>query len=275
MRVAAGGDGYCGWAQALHLSARGYDVMIVDNLHRRKYDMELGMDTLTPISSVHERVKAWREVSGKEVKLEIGDVCDWVFLSQVRASLVLGFFVPVACLACVVRAWRTRGAKPLQRIALTEGKRGALRPQRSVAARLSYPASVRARPPRGSRSLNLPNLPTGQCAPQPQIPTAPRAQVFSEFEPEAVVHFGEQRSAPYSMIDRQRSIYTQTNNVMGSINLLYAIKEFAPDCHMVKLGTMGEYGTPNIDIEEGYLEVEHNGRKGARARCLSAIRTLL
>ena len=87
-----------------------------------------------------------------------------------------------------------------------------------------------------------------------------------------MVHFGEQRSAPYSMIDRQRSIYTQTNNVMGSINLLYAIKEFAPDCHMVKLGTMGEYGTPNIDIEEGYLEVEHNGRKGARraAVCFAA-----
>jgi nucleoside-diphosphate-sugar epimerase len=90
-------------------------------------------------------------------------------------------------------------------------------------------------------------------------------QVFQEFEPEAVVHFGEQRSAPYSMIDRQRAIYTQTNNVMGSINLLFAIKEFAPDCHMVKLGTMGEYGTPNIDIEEGYLEVEHNGRKGVHS----------
>lgn len=87
--------------------------------------------------------------------------------------------------------------------------------------------------------------------------------MFKEFEPEAVVHFGEQRSAPYSMIDRQRSIYTQTNNVMGSINLLYAIKEFAPDCHMVKLGTMGEYGTPNIDIEEGYITIEHNGRSGA------------
>jgi UDP-sulfoquinovose synthase len=65
------------------------------------------------------------------------------------------------------------------------------------------------------------------------------------------------------MIDRQRSVYTQTNNVMGSINILYAIKEFAPDCHMVKLGTMGEYGTPNIDIEEGYIEIEHNGRSGA------------
>lgn len=96
-------------------------------------------------------------------------------------------------------------------------------------------------------------------------------QVFKEFEPEAVVHFGEQRSAPYSMIDRQRSIYTQTNNVMGSINLLYAIKEFSPDCHMVKLGTMGEYGTPNIDIEEGYITIEHNGRSGVDPTLSSCI----
>lgn len=79
----AGGDGYCGWAQALHLSARGYDVMIVDNLARRGYDAQLGMDTLTPITSIHERIKTWQEVSGKTVKLEIGDVCDWEFLSQV------------------------------------------------------------------------------------------------------------------------------------------------------------------------------------------------
>ena len=65
----------------------------------------------------------------------------------------------------------------------------------------------------------------------------------------------------------------QTNNVMGSINLLYAIKEYAPDCHMVKLGTMGEYGTPNIDIEEGYLEVEHNGRKGVQIQaCVQCTR---
>jgi UDP-sulfoquinovose synthase len=95
-------------------------------------------------------------------------------------------------------------------------------------------------------------------------------QVFQDFRPDAVVHFGEQRSAPYSMIDRQRSIYTQTNNVMGSINILYAIKEFVPDCHMVKLGTMGEYGTPNIDIEEGYIDIEHNGRRGA---CCSMYRS--
>src|SRR6202522_792225 len=79
--------------------------------------------------------------------------------------------------------------------------------------------------------------------------------------PEVVVHFAEQRSAPYSMIDREHAVSTQVNNVVGTMNLLFALREFAPDCHLVKLGTMGEYGTPNIDIEEGYIEIEHNGRK--------------
>jgi UDP-sulfoquinovose synthase len=80
-------------------------------------------------------------------------------------------------------------------------------------------------------------------------------------DPEVVVHFAEQRSAPYSMIDREHAVSTQVNNVVGTMNLLFALREFAPDCHLVKLGTMGEYGTPNIDIEEGYIEIEHNGRK--------------
>src|ERR1700756_1653309 len=87
------------------------------------------------------------------------------------------------------------------------------------------------------------------------------ARVMQEFEPEAVVHFAEQRSAPYSMIDRQHAIFSQTNNVVGTLNVLFAIKEFEPDCHLVKLGTMGEYGTPNIDIEEGYIRIQHNGRE--------------
>jgi UDP-sulfoquinovose synthase len=82
-----------------------------------------------------------------------------------------------------------------------------------------------------------------------------------EFEPEAVVHFAEQRSAPYSMIDRKHAVFTQVNNVVGTLNLLFALREFYPDCHLIKLGTMGEYGTPNIDIEEGYITIEHNGRK--------------
>ncbi|QSO53832.1 NAD-dependent epimerase/dehydratase family protein [Alicyclobacillus curvatus] len=85
--------------------------------------------------------------------------------------------------------------------------------------------------------------------------------MFRSFEPDAVVHYAEQRSAPYSMIDRKHAVFTQVNNVVGTLNVLYAIKEVVPDCHLIKLGTMGEYGTPNIDIEEGYLTVEHNGRQ--------------
>ena len=84
--------------------------------------------------------------------------------------------------------------------------------------------------------------------------------LISDFGPDAVVHFAEQRAAPYSMIDRHHAVYTQHNNVVGNLNLLYAIAEINPEIHLVKLGTMGEYGTPNIDIEEGWLELEHNGR---------------
>ncbi|MGA7842684.1 MAG: NAD-dependent epimerase/dehydratase family protein, partial [Candidatus Acidiferrales bacterium] len=87
------------------------------------------------------------------------------------------------------------------------------------------------------------------------------SNVIKDFEPESVVHFAEQRSAPYSMIDRGHAVYTQVNNVVGTLNLLFALRELQPDCHLVKLGTMGEYGTPNIDIEEGYIAIEHNGRK--------------
>jgi len=84
---------------------------------------------------------------------------------------------------------------------------------------------------------------------------------MQQFQPDAVVHFGEQRSAPFSMIDRNHAVLTQVNNVVGTLNLLYVIRDHFPDCHLVKLGTMGEYGTPNIDIEEGYITIEHNGRK--------------
>jgi UDP-sulfoquinovose synthase len=87
------------------------------------------------------------------------------------------------------------------------------------------------------------------------------SSVLKSFGPEAIVHFAEQRSAPYSMIDRRHAVFTQVNNVVGTLNVLFAIREFFPDCHLVKLGTMGEYGTPNIDIEEGYISIEHNGRK--------------
>src|SRR2546426_1686403 len=87
------------------------------------------------------------------------------------------------------------------------------------------------------------------------------ANTFQALEPDAVIHFAEQRAAPYSMIDRKHAVFTQVNNVVGTLNLLFALKEFQPECHLIKLGTMGEYGTPNIDIEEGYIAIEHNGRK--------------
>ncbi|WP_013323819.1 NAD-dependent epimerase/dehydratase family protein [Gloeothece verrucosa] len=162
-----GGDGYCGWATALHLSSRGYDVGILDNLIRRHWDAQLGVETLTPISPIHQRIERWNNLSGKAVDLYVGDITDYAFLSK----------------------------------------------------------------------------------------------TLREFEPEAIVHFGEQRSAPFSMIDREHAVMTQVNNVVGTLNILYAMKEDFPDCHLVKLGTMGEYGTPNIDIEEGYITIEHNGRK--------------
>ncbi len=85
-------------------------------------------------------------------------------------------------------------------------------------------------------------------------------ETIRRFEPNSIVHLAEQRSAPYSMMDRKHAVYTQTNNVVGTLNVMYAIGELDRDIHLVKLGTMGEYGTPNIDIEEGWLEVTHKGR---------------
>ena len=168
MRVLViGGDGYCGWATALYLSNKGHEVGILDSLIRRHWDNELQSDTLTPIAPIQKRVARWKELTGKDIPLYIGDINNY------------GFFL----------------------------------------------------------------------------------ESMLEFKPDAVVHFGEQRSAPFSMIDREHAVLTQSNNVIGNLNLLYILKEHFPDCHLVKLGTMGEYGTPNIDIEEGYITIEHNGRK--------------
>jgi UDP-sulfoquinovose synthase len=167
MRICVlGGDGYCGWATALYLSKKGHDVAIVDNFLRRQWDHELGVQTLTPIQPLADRLRVWQELTGNVIESFAGDVTDYDFL----------------------------------------------------------------------------------------------ASVIESFHPQAVVHFAEQRAAPYSMIDRKHAVFTQVNNVVGTLNLLFAIHELAPDCHIVKLGTMGEYGTPNIDIEEGYLKIEHNGR---------------
>ncbi len=168
MRVLViGGDGYCGWATALHLSNRGYEVGILDSLVRRYWDLQLGCDTLTPIAPISHRIQRWQDLTGKSLDLFVGDINDYDFLIQ----------------------------------------------------------SLR------------------------------------QFQPDAIVHFGEQRSAPFSMIDREHAVLTQVNNVVGNLNILYAMKEEFPEAHLVKLGTMGEYGTPNIDIEEGYITIEHNGRK--------------
>jgi UDP-sulfoquinovose synthase len=86
------------------------------------------------------------------------------------------------------------------------------------------------------------------------------SRLIAETRPTAVMHFGEQRSAPFSMVDREHAVMTQAQNVTGTLNLLHALRDYAPDCHLIKLGTMGEYGTPNIDIEEGFITIEHNGR---------------
>ncbi|MDZ8025679.1 MAG: NAD-dependent epimerase/dehydratase family protein [Nostoc sp. SerVER01] len=162
-----GGDGYCGWATALYLSNRGYEVGILDSLVRRHWDNELGVETLTPIALIQQRLQRWQDLTGKSIDLFIGDITNYEFLNK----------------------------------------------------------------------------------------------ALHQFQPNAIVHFGEQRSAPFSMIDREHAVVTQVNNVVGTLNLLYAMREDFPDCHLVKLGTMGEYGTPNIDIEEGYITIEHNGRK--------------
>ncbi|NDJ60150.1 MAG: NAD-dependent epimerase/dehydratase family protein [Chloroflexi bacterium] len=85
--------------------------------------------------------------------------------------------------------------------------------------------------------------------------------VLAAFQPDAVVHLAEMPSAPYSMIDQAHAAFTQHNNVIGSLNMLWAMKAVCPQAHLVKLGTMGEYGTPNVDIPEGFFEVEFRGRK--------------
>ncbi|MFM8792155.1 MAG: NAD-dependent epimerase/dehydratase family protein, partial [Solirubrobacterales bacterium] len=86
-------------------------------------------------------------------------------------------------------------------------------------------------------------------------------EVVAETLPETIIHYGEQPSAPYSMRSRQAAVETQQTNVIGTLNLLFSMQSYVPDAHLIKLGTMGEYGTPNIDIEEGFITIEHNGRK--------------
>lgn len=87
------------------------------------------------------------------------------------------------------------------------------------------------------------------------------SKVFRQFRPEAIVHYAEQPSAPFSMLSRKAALLTLNNNLLATANVIYATREFVPDAHIIKLGTMGEYGTPNIDIEEGWIDIEHKGRR--------------
>ena len=86
-------------------------------------------------------------------------------------------------------------------------------------------------------------------------------RILKRFKPNAIVHYAEQPSAPFSMKNRHNAVLTQSNNVLGTLNLLFSMKANCPNAHLIKLGTMGEYGTPNIEIEEGYLDIKHKGRK--------------
>ena len=168
MRVLITGvDGYLGWTLAVHLGAKGHEVAGIDDYSRRKWVGEMGSQSAVPISVMAERLLAYRQNLGQNLRFFKGDLTDYHFV------------------------------------------------------------------------LNA----------------------YKAFRPEAIVYLGEMPSAPYSMVDVQHAVYTQTNNIMGTLITLYAMHEVVPDCHLVKLGTMGEYGTPNVDIPEGYFEIEYRGRK--------------
>ncbi|MGX1739193.1 NAD-dependent epimerase/dehydratase family protein [Corynebacterium flavescens] len=165
MKIAVlGGDGFCGWPASLYLSEQGHEVTIIDNLSRRAIDAELGADSLTPISSIEERLTAWREVSGRSI---------------------------------------------------------------------------------GYRNIDVAQDYDGLL------------DFFREEEPGAVIHFAEQRAAPYSMKNSRNKRYTVDNNINATHNVLAAIVESGLDIHVVHLGTMGVYGygTAGMEIPEGYLDV--------------------
>lgn len=161
-----GGDGYLGWPTSMMFAAGGHEVLAVDNYLRRTIARQTSSEALMDNPNLEDRARIFREVTGHEVGVRIGDVTDHRFL---------------------------------------EG-------------------------------------------------------VVRDFRPEAVVHYAEQPSAPYSMRGYDEARLTLQNNLNATFNLIWAVLEHAPDCHIVKLGTMGEYGTPNIDIEEGWIEIHHKGR---------------
>lgn len=162
-----GGDGYLGWPTAMHLSDKGHEVAVVDNYLRRRLCREVKVAPLFQVPRLHERATLWETISGRRIRVFIGDLSDWDFVEA----------------------------------------------------------------------------------------------VFTAVTPESIVHYAEQPSAPYSMLNRRAAALTLNNNITVTANVIYAVKEFCPRAAIVKIGTMGEYGTPNIDIEEGWIEIEHKGRK--------------
>jgi len=162
--IILGGDGFCGWPTSLYLSDRGHDVVIVDNLSRRKIDVELGCESLTPIQSPEVRTQAWKEVSGKEIKFVNLDI---------------------------------------------------------------------------AREYDL------------------LVNLIKKEKPDTIVHFAEQRAAPYSMKNSKTKRYTVNNNLSGSNNLCCAVLDSGLDIHIVHLGTMGVcgYGTSEGTFTEGYIDV--------------------
>jgi len=165
MKIAVlGGDGFCGWPTALHLSDQGHEVHIVDNLSRRWIDTELGVQSLTPMDSIQERTRIWHQETGRRIRFHLLDL-----------------------------------AKDYERL----------------------------------------------------------KQWLGEVRPDAIIHFAEQRAAPYSMKTDRHKVYTVNNNVSGTHNLLSALVETELDAHLVHLGTMGVYGysTVGAAIPEGYLAV--------------------
>jgi UDP-sulfoquinovose synthase len=160
-----GGDGFCGWPTSLHLSRRGYDVTIIDNLSRRKIDIELGVESLTPIAPIERRLAAWKELTGKDIAFHDFDISE------------------------------------------------------------NY-----------HRLLTL----------------------IREEDPDVIIHFAEQRAAPYSMKSSWHKRYTVGNNLNATNNLCAAVVEAKSDAHIVHLGTMGVYGygTAGMKIPEGYLTVK-------------------
>ncbi|MAY32348.1 MAG: NAD-dependent dehydratase [Rhodovulum sp.] len=174
MKIAVlGGDGFCGWPTSLHLSDQGHEVHIIDNLSRRWIDTELGVQSLTPMDSIQERCRIWKEISGESIRFHLLDL-----------------------------------AKDYDRL----------------------------------------------------------RHWLAEYRPDAIIHFAEQRAAPYSMKSDHHKVYTVNNNVSATHNLLTALVETGIDAHLVHLGTMGVYGYSSVGaaIPEGYLDVEIENLQGEK-----------